>query len=475
LRERFISARGLLDARANSAAKLEVKVHPTNRISADKDTKLLRELGLRDGIALVAGTVIGSGIYLVPNSVANQLFSFSVVLLAWLVGGLLTVFGAFALAELGAAFPDAGGLYVYLRHAYGRPVGFLYGWGLLTLIQSGSLATLAVAFRIYMGHFVQLTVLQQKITGIVFILILTGVNCLGVRSGKGVQNLFTILKFAGLTLMIGILFLRGHARLLTANLWPQPPLHLHAAQFGIALIAILWAYEGWHMVSFAAGEFKNVQRDLPRGLIYGTLIVAVTYVLANFAYYCVLTSSQIRQTERVAATAVGAVAGDAAGLLISLLILISIVGASNGVILTGPRVFYAMAKEGLFSPIFRKVSSRFHTPVYSILIQGVWASCLTLLGTFQELFTYVIFTAWIFYGLAGLAVIVLRIRQPKIERPFRVPGYPWLPALFALAALGMTLNAVVASPLHALFGTGLILTGLPVYIVFLVRRSDPSA
>jgi basic amino acid/polyamine antiporter, APA family len=451
-----------------------VKVHPTNRISSNQDTKLLRELSLRDGIALVAGTVIGSGIYLVPNSVANQLSSFSVVLLAWLAGGLLSLFGALALGELGAAFPDAGGLYVYLRHAYGRPVGFLYGWGLLTLIQSGSLAVLAVAFRIYIGHFVQLTLLQQKITGVVFILILTGVNCLGVRSGKGVQNLFAALKLGGLALMIGILFLRGHFRLLTANLWPQPPVQLHAAQFGIALIAILWAYEGWHMVSFTAGEFKNVQRDLPRGLLYGTLIVVVTYVLANFAYYAVLTPAQIQQTERVAATAVGSVAGDAAGILLSALILFSITGASNGVILTGPRVYYAMAKEGLFFPIFGKVSSRFRIPIFSILIQGVWASCLTLLGTFQELFTYVIFTAWIFYGLAGLAVIVLRIRQPEIERPFRVPGYPWLPALFALAALGMTVNAVVASPLHALFGIGLILTGLPVYVVFLVRRRQPS-
>jgi basic amino acid/polyamine antiporter, APA family len=453
--------------------KLEVTVHPTNRISSGQDTKLLRELRLRDGIALVAGTVIGSGIYLVPNSVANQLSSFSVVLLAWLTGGLLSLFGALALAELGAAFPDAGGLYVYLRHAYGRPVGFLYGWGLLTLIQTGSLATLAVAFRIYMGHFVQLTLLQQKITGIVFILILTGVNCLGVRSGKGVQNLFAILKFGGLTLMIGILFLRGHFRLLESGLWPQPPVHLHAPQFGIALIAILWAYEGWHMVSFAAAEFKNVQRDLPRGLIYGTLIVLVTYVLANFAYYCVLTPAQIQQTERVAATAVGSVSGGTAALLISMLILVSIVGASNGVILTGPRVYYAMAKEGLFFPVFGKVSSRFHIPVFSILIQGVWASCLTLLGTFQELFTYVIFTAWIFYGLAGLAVIVLRIRRPEIHRPFRVPGYPWLPALFALAALGMTLNAVLTSPRHALIGIGLILTGLPVYVVFLVRRKYP--
>jgi APA family basic amino acid/polyamine antiporter len=170
---------------------------------------------------------------------------------------------------------------------------------------------------------------------------------------------------------------------------------------------------------------------------------------------------------------VGSVSGGTAALLISMLILVSIVGASNGVILTGPRVYYAMAKEGLFFPVFGKVSSRFHTPVFSIFIQGLWASCLTLLGTFQELFTYVIFTAWIFYGLAGLAVIVLRIRRPEIHRPFRVPGYPWLPALFALAALGMTLNAVLTSPRHALIGIGLILTGLPVYVVFLVRRKYP--
>jgi APA family basic amino acid/polyamine antiporter len=451
-----------------------VNPEATDRLSSEKDTKLLRELGLRDAIALVAGTVIGSGIYLVPNGVANELSSFSVVLLAWLAGGLLSLCGALALAELGAAFPGAGGLYVYLRHAYGRPVGFLYGWGLLTLIQSGSLATLAVAFRIYLGHFFQFTLLQQKITGVVFILTLTGVNCLGVRSGKGVQNLFTILKFGGLTLMIGILFLRGHFRLLAADLWPQSPLHLHAAQFGIALIAILWAYEGWHMVSFTAGEFKNVQRDLPRGLLYGTLIVVVTYVLANIAYYCVLTPAQIQLTERVASTAVASVSGGSAVPLISILILISIIGASNGVILSGPRVYYAMAKEELFFTGFGKVSSRFHAPVLAILVQGVWASCLTLLGTFQELFTYVIFTAWIFYGLAGLAVIVLRIRRPEIARPFRVPCYPWLPALFTFAAMGMTLNAVLASPVHALIGIGLILTGLPVYIFFIALRRDTS-
>lgn len=436
---------------------------------SQKEPGLLGELGLRDATAIVAGTVIGSGLFLVPNTVAKELFSFSSVLLVWLTGGLLSLFGALALGELGAAFPGAGGLYVYLRHAYGRPVGFLYGWGLLTLIHSGSIATLAVAFRLYLAQIVPLTLTQQKISGIACVLVLTVVNCLGVRSGKGVQNIFTAVKLGGVALMIGLLFLWGRPHSLVTSFWPQAPLRLQA-NFGIALIAVLWAYEGWHVLSFTAGEFKHVQRDLPRGLLYGTLIVVVTYLLANAAYYCVLTTSQIQNTERVAATAVGSVLGGKAAVFISVLILVSIIGAANGMILTGPRVYYAMAEEGLFFQAFRKVSPRSHAPVFATLVQGVWAACLTLLGTFQELFTYVIFTAWIFYGLAVLAVIVLRIRRPDIDRPFRVPGYPWLPALFTVAALGITLSAIVASPLHALLGIALILTGLPVYGVYALKR-----
>ena len=268
---------------------------------------LLGELGLCDAIAIVTGTVIGSGIFLVPTSVAKQLFSLSAVVLVWLTGGLLSLFGALALGELGAAFPGAGGLYVYLRQAYGRFIGFLYGWGLLTLIHSGSIATLAVAFRIYLAQIVPLTINQQKLAGVAFVLVLTSINCLGVRFGKGVQNIFTVTKFGGLALMIGLLFLRGNAHMLKGSFWPKPAMEFHPASFGVALIAVLWAYEAWHVVSFTAGEFKHSQRDLPRGLFYGTLIVAVTYLLANIAYYCVLTPAQVQQTERVAATAVSSV------------------------------------------------------------------------------------------------------------------------------------------------------------------------
>lgn len=443
--------------------------NPTNGLPPDSKT-LLRALTLRDATAIVAGTVIGSGVFLIPYSVANQLSSFSAVLLVWVVGGLLSLFGALALGELGVAFPGAGGLYVYLRHAYGRPIAFLYGWGLLTLIHSGSIATLAVAFRIYLAQLLPLTAFQQRVAGIICIFALTAVNCLGVRSGKGVQNLLTLAKFGGLALMIGILFWGGHAKLMAAAFLPGSPLQLRPAHFGIALVAVLWAYEGWHVVSFTAGEFKDAQRDLPRGLFYGTLLVVVTYISANIAYYCVLTPHQIQSTERVAATAVSSALGTTAAVFVSVLILVSIIGATNGLMLTGPRVYYAMAREGLFFRAFGTLSSRFRAPLLAIVLQGLWAACLTLLGTFQELFTYVIFTAWIFYGLAVAAVIVMRIRRPDIPRPFLAPGYPWLPILFTLAALGITLSAVISSPLHALYGICLILCGLPFYAIFLARN-----
>lgn len=440
---------------------------------------LLRELRLRDATAIVAGTIIGSGIFLVPNSIANQLSSFAAVILVWLAGGLLSLFGALALGEMGAAFPKAGGLYVYLRQAYGRTIGFLYGWALLALIHSGSIATLAVAFRIYLAQILPLNTTQQKLAGIVCVLVLTGANCLGLKSGKNVHNLLTLAKYAGIALMLGLLFYGGHLHLLRSSVWPNSGFRFRPASFGIALIAVLWAYEGWHVLSFMSGEFRHTQRDLPKGLFYGTLIVVITYLLANVAYYSVFTNAQIQHTERVAAGAVAAATGGASAALISLLVLVSIVGATNGMILTGPRVYYAMAEEGLFFPIFGKVNARFRAPVFAILVQGLWAAGLTLLGSFQELFTYVVFTGWIFYGLAVAGVIVLRVRQPELARPFRVPGYPWLPALFTVAALGITLSAVVSSPLHAAFGIALVLTGLPLYVLFVARLKaksvDPSA
>jgi len=435
---------------------------------------LVRELGRVDGIALVVGTVIGSGIFLVPGPIALQLHSLGAVLLVWAVGGVLSLCGALSLGELGAMYPGAGGLYVYLRHALGRPVAFLYGWGLLSMIQTGSIATLAVGFSLYLSRLFPLSRGGQKATAIVCILLLTGVNCFGLRLGKLVQNVSTVSKLAGLTLLFLLLVWRGHIHLLYSSLMPATSVSHIVVPFGTALIAVLWAYEGWHAVSFAAGEFRSPKRDLPLSLFVGTALCAVIYLLLNIAYYSVLTPAALRATDHAAATAVQTAYGAGTTALISVLILTSILGAMNGLILTGPRVYYAMARDGTFFQRLGQTSRRFHTPVLAIALQGVWASVLTLVGSFQQLFTYVIFTAWIFYGLTVASVIVLRIRKPEVERSFRVPAYPLLPVLFVLAAFGISVNTIVSDPVHACFGIAMILLGVPLYLFFRAVEKPPA-
>ncbi len=450
------------------------KRQPDER-TAESRTGLVRELGRVDGIALVVGTVIGSGIFLVPGPVAMQLHSLGAVLLVWTVGGVLSLSGALSLGELGAMYPGAGGLYVYLRHAFGKPLAFLYGWGLLSMIQTGSIATLGAGFSLYLSRLIPMSRAEQKISGIVCILLLTGANCRGLRLGKLVQNVSTASKLAGLTLLFLLLMWRGHLHLLQASLASTQPMAKSVVPFGAALVAVLWAYEGWHAVSFTAGEFRSPKRDLPMSLFVGTAICAAIYLLLNLAYYSVLTPLELRATDRAAATAVQTAYGAGTTALISVLILTSILGAMNGLILTGPRVYYAMAVDGTFFRRLGRISGRFHTPVLAIVVQGVWASLLTLVGSFQQLFTYVIFTAWIFYGLTVAAVIVLRIRRPDLERSFRVPAYPWLPILFLLAALGISVSTIVSDPVHACFGLAMILAGVPLYLFFRATEKPAEA
>ncbi len=432
----------------------------------DSRTGLVRELGRSDGIALVVGTVIGSGIFLVPGPIAVQLHSLGAVLLVWTIGGLLSMFGALSLGELGSLYPGAGGLYVYLRHAFGRPLAFLYGWGLLSMIQTGSIATLAVGFSLYLSRLFPLSAGGQKATAIIGILLLTGVNCLGLRMGKLVQNVSTVSKLFGLGLLFVLLLWRGHIHLLKSSFYSAKATSHPLLSFGAALVAVLWAYEGWHVVSFTAGEFRSAKMDLPQSLFWGTLICVGTYLLLNVAYYSVLTPLEVRGTDHAAATAVQAAYGAGTTALISILILTAVLGSMNGMILTGPRVYYAMARDGIFFPHLARTSRRFHTPALAILTQGVWASLLTLTGTFQQLFTYVIFTAWIFYGLTVAAVIVLRIREPHLDRSFRVPVYPWVPLLFVLAAIGVSISTILNDPIHACLGIAMILAGIPLYLFF---------
>jgi len=426
---------------------------------------LVRELGLADGISLVAGTIIGSGIFLVPSAVAGKLNSLLAVVLLWIVGAVLSIFGALSLGELGAAFPKAGGVYVYLMKAFGPSVGFVYGWASLVAIESGSIATLAAAFGIYLGQFLALSPVAQKGASVACVALLTSVNCLGLKSGKVVQNIFTTCKVGGLGIMTLLLLWHGHGQLLTQNLWPQQ-MRLELSPFGIALIAALWAYQGWHSVAYVASEFRDPRCDLPRSLLLGTLVVAAAYLLANFGYYAVLSPAEIQGSNRLAATALAHAMGPAAGSVISLLIVVSIFGATNGTALTAARMYYAMAEDGLFFERMARVHPRFHTPVWALIMQGAWACVLALMGTFQQLFTYVIFTGWIFYGMAVAAVIVLRRREPDLERPYKVPGYPWIPLVFVLAALGLTANTIAADFLHSMMGIGMIVLGLPVYFAF---------
>ncbi|HEX9759620.1 MAG TPA: amino acid permease [Candidatus Acidoferrales bacterium] len=428
---------------------------------------LAREIGLKDGIALVVGGIIGSGIFLVPNEVSQRLDSFGAVILVWVFGGLLSLAGALSLGELGAAMPSTGGLYVYLREAYGRPLAFLYGWALFTMIHTGTIAALGAALGLYASQLMPLGDVGQKAVGVGSIALLTWVNCMGLGPGKWVQNVFTVAKVAGLGLVIVLLLMRGKPiELLATEFWPADGFSFAVVPFGLALVAVLWAYEGWHTITFSAGEFRNPVRDLPRSLAIGTLAIVIIYLFANWGYYAVLPGAEIAQTGTVAATAMTNTWGTWAGVFMSVLILVSIFGANNATVLLGPRLFYAMAREGLFFPAVGRVHPKYRVPVTSVIVQGVWASLLVISGTFLELINNVVFTHWIFYALAVAGVIVLRKKQPDLPRPYKLPGYPVLPVLFVLAAAGLTINVFMEFNWKQLIGIAIVLAGIPMYFVF---------
>jgi APA family basic amino acid/polyamine antiporter len=419
----------------------------------------------------VFGTVIGSGIFLVPGPIAQKLPTLSLVLLVWITGGILSLFGSLSLGELAANYPGAGGLYIYLRRIYGKPLAFLYGWALLSLIQSGSIATLASGFALYTSKILTLTPFEFKALPTAAIILFSFVNLVGIRVARAVQNIGAISKLIGITLVFGLLMVRGHTSLLRIAV-PKHASSSLLVDFGVALIAALWAYEGWHVVSFTAGEFKSPARDLPRSLLWGTLMVTAVYLLLNIAYYAVLTPLQVSASASAASSAISTAWGQRAMLLISSVILTSILGSMNGMILTAPRVYYAMAKDGVFLQKFGEISERFRVPVFAIAVQAIWSSALTLMGTFQQLFTYVIFTAWIFYGLTVAGVLLLRRRAIAPLADFRTPGYPLVPIAFVLAAAGITLSTILSDPLHAAYGIGLVLVGVPLYFFF--QRSQKA-
>lgn len=443
----------------------------TLKNEVSKPHALPRVIGTAGSAALVIGTVIGSGIFLVPHNVAQEVGSVRSMLLVWILGGALALAGALSLAELGAAMPEAGGVYVYLREAYGKLPAFLYGWGMLLVIESGSVATLAVAFGIYSASFIPLTAFDQKLVGCGAVGLLTVVNIIGTREGSAVQTIFTAAKLAGIAAIIGFaLFYHGSLHPHSIPLLPVS--RTSFGSFGVALVGVLWAYEGWHMLSFSAGEVKNPGQTLPKSYLLGMLVVVGAYLGANLAYLRVLSVPDLVAHQRVAAHAMQILAGPAGATFVSALILCSIFGAINGNMLAGPRAYFAMARDGVFFSSVGRIHSRYRTPVAAIVLQGVWAMVLTVNGSFEQLYTYVIFSGWIFYAAAVLAVLVLRHRKPELLRPYHVWGYPVLPVLFALGALAVVGNTLVRQPSESLLGLLLILSGIPIYLIWR-RRIRP--
>jgi len=424
--------------------------------------ELPRELGLVDAAAIVIGTVIGSAIFLVPSAVARSLPSAGMILLLWSVSGVLSFFGALAYAELGAMIPATGGEYVYLREAYGPLAGFLSGWAIFLVTRSGAIATLAAGFSIYLSYFVPLSAIGARAVSVALIALLSIVNYRGVRLGVRVQKLFTWLKLGGIgVILVSAVFARPQ---LAAA--PASPAAFTWEGFGAAMVAGLWAYEGWNSISFVAGEVKRPERNLLLALGLGTAALIAIYLAANVAYLHVLSVPGVAATDRVAAATAEAAMGPIGGTLVSLTILLSIIGASNGTILTASRISFAQARDGLFFKAVGGVHPRFRTPHLAIAVQGVWASVLAMSGSYERLFSYVVFAAWIFYGAAVLGVIVLRRKWPDAPRPYRMWGYPATALAFVAVAFGFVISTIITKPGPSLIGLAIVATGVPVYYIW---------
>jgi basic amino acid/polyamine antiporter, APA family len=407
-------------------------------------TPLVRTLRQRDLLFLFIGSVIGSGIFLTPGLILQQLRgSVGFSLLVWIVGGALSLLGALTYAELSATNPEAGGLYCFIRDGFGRAPAFLYGWSLFLVIASGSVAALARAFTRYLAEIIPLSAAGATIVSVVMIGVVTAVNVWGTRKSSDLQNWTTLVKVLLIVLLSGFLLSLGHhASELPAAMGTTQNGSALFSSFGLAMIAVLWAYEGWQFGTYSAGEVLEPQKSFPRAFLLGSLILVGLYLVANVAYLVALGPTAATASDAIAATAAAAILGPWAGKIIALTILISTFSAANSVVLTAPRVFYAMANDNLFFKKLAEVHPRFRTPAAAVIALGVWSAVLACAGKFAELIGGVIFIGWIFYGLGAAAIFPLRRASQAKPIPYRVPGYPFTPFVFVLAAAVIVVNAV---------------------------------
>ena len=452
--------------------------------------KLVRRLSLLDSILLLAGGIIGSGIFLTAQDVALNTRTPLLFLAVWALGLLITMPASFAFAEMGAMFPDAGGQYVYMREAYGEFVAFLYGWMIFTVSIGGTIAALAAGFSLYFGsvfpaldasHTVltlgSFTLTRGHLVALTAIAVQTVINIFGVRQGAILQNIATWTKFGAIAafVLLGLALGKGS--------WSHYalPLPIPAAAgapgmlagIGVALIAVFWAYDGWVYITWVAGEVKDPQRNLPRSLMFGLVIVGVIYLAINAVYLYALPISGIAGETAVAQAAADSMFSSGAARWLALMIALSCFGAMASCILSGARVYYAMAEDGVFFHALARVHPRWRTPVWSLVLQAVWAGALALSGRYDQLFTYVMFMMVLSYVMTTAGLFVLRRKLPNAERPYRCAGYPWLPAIYVVLGGLWFFNALFERPKEALAGIGIVLLGVPFY--FYWRRQKKGA
>ncbi len=464
---------------------------------ADAKDQLIRGLTLTDTTALVIGTVIGTGVFLKTAPMAQDTGTPMLVMAAWVAAGLLSLAGALTYAELGAMLPQAGGEYVYLRHSYGEGAAFLFGWQRFIVAGSASIASLGTGFAIFLAAFLPLnTVWAQRqfslfgqdinwqfgakqLVAVGVILLLSGINCLTVAFGGKVQSVLTVLKIAGILLVIGGVFF--FAPEVTWSNLANPagaPAWSGFAAFGTAMLAALWAYDGWNNMPMASGEVQNPGRNIPRALIGGMIVVMLIYCLANLAYFYALPFGEVvtsnstihREALPVAAKASQSFLGENGGRIVALAFVISAIGALNGSILSNARVPYAMARDGIFFQNMAGLSARTRVPVIAILIQGFWSCVLALSGTFDQLTDCLLFASWIFYGLVTSSVFVLRRKMPDAERPYKTLGYPLMPLIFVIVAFWLIINTLFNRPVESVAGLVLIVLGLPLYFYYRLQK-----
>jgi len=446
---------------------------------------LSRRLGLFSAATVVVGSIIGSGIFLTPQRIATAVEVPGVMIGVWILTGLLTLAGALTNAEIASEIAEPGGQYVFFRVLYGDLTAFLYGWCTFIVYQTGSIAAIAVAFARYAGYFVDLPHLSPaleawhipligniapladigvKLVAIGAIVAVAVVNYFGVQFGGFIQNVFTSLKVAALGAIIVLGFAAGKGSVdHFFPLWGVPSSGDLLGAIGIAMVATLWSYDGWNSLTYLAGEVREPKKNIPRALVLGTVIVICIYVLANMAYLYVLPIGEIAGSRLVAADMMERVFAGYGGAVIAAAVMISTFGTVNGTSMTTARVYFAMARDRMFFRSMDRVHPKYHTPSRSLVVQAAWASILTLTGTYDQIFTYVVFAAWIFYALGAAGIFFMRKKRPAAAAEYRVPGYPVVPLLFVGVATWFVINTLIKQSADSLVGLLLLVAGLPFY------------